>query len=72
MPNTNNLIEVTKQCPWCSKLSTVTVDSEQYRKYDGTQPIQVAFPDLSNDDREILLTGICCECWDTLKGPDED
>jgi hypothetical protein len=29
-------------------------------------PVQEAFPDLSDDDRERMLTGICPQCWDIL------
>ena len=33
--------------------------------------IQDAFPELSKEDRERLITGICPKCWKELFG-DED
>ena len=34
--------------------------------------IQIAFPDLTADQREILISGICPECWDKIFPPEED
>ena len=34
--------------------------------------VQVAFPELDDDDREFLLNGSTPEEWDELLGPEED
>lgn len=61
----------TKPCFMCSKAGKVTVDLEGYELYNAGVLIQDAFPDLSDDVREMLITGTHPECWDAMF-PDED
>jgi hypothetical protein len=61
------------QCPRCSKFTDLTIDTERLRKFFATplrdRPlIQEAFPDLTPSQREVLKTGYCDTCWDTLFG----
>ena len=49
-------------------LPTVTEERlQEWRPGDGTvgKPIQQVFPDLTNSQREFLMTGIIDEEWDT-------
>lgn len=63
---------ITKECPFCKELHSVTVPDEGLEKYRMGAYVQVAFPDLSADEREILISGTCGPCWDTyMKGPDD-
>lgn len=50
-------------CPFCGKKRVVTVNSEDYDKWENGELVQIAFPYLSASDREALITGICDECW---------
>lgn len=62
----------TTYCPICGKPHYVNVDPVGYQAWvDGT-PIQYALFDLTADERELLLTGIDPQCWDSLFGSDED
>lgn len=52
----------------------IPVTQEQldaWQRNRGTVLIQDAFPDLSPDDREFILTGITPEEWDEAFAPDE-
>ena len=53
----------------------IDVDPGRVKKWDllGTAAplVQVAFPDLDDDDREFLLNGTTPEEWDELMGPEE-
>ena len=60
-------ITITTHCDLCGKNHDVTVDYDQYRKWNGGMLIQNAMPDLSADDREMLQTGICPQCWEKFK-----
>ena len=71
--NTNNLpanITITKTCPFCGKPHSITVDRNEY--YSGMTArehgalIQDAFPNFTPSQREMLMTGICDECWDNM------
>ena len=52
----------------------IDVDPARVKGWDllGTAAphVQVAFPELSEDDREFLLNGITPEEWDELLGPE--
>lgn len=60
-------------CPICKGENSVRVDREGMLKYAGGAQIQVAFPNLSASERELLQTGICDPCWNkTMKDPDDN
>lgn len=68
---------VTRQCPFCSSENEITVDADQWAEFQrgaslglsaATHGIQVLFPELNADDREMLMTGICPPCWDRVVG----
>lgn len=59
-------------CPRCHKVHEVVVDFEDYTNYMmGDAKIQDAFPYLSANEREYILTGFCEDCWNNLFA-DED
>jgi hypothetical protein len=53
-------------CPMCGVENFVVVDGEDFDKWQAGTLIQDAFPHLSADEREQLLTGICTPCWDKM------
>lgn len=64
----------TPVCPMCGKRATLTVSKEGWEKYDRGRGdfIQVAFPELTPDEREMLMTGLHPHCWDAMLGPPVD
>ena len=47
--------------------------NEQYNNYiNQTDLIQRIFPEISPDKRELLISGICGECFDDMMYDDED
>ena len=51
----------------------VPVTEEQLAKYEsGMVLAQVAFPDLTPDQREFIMTGVTPEEWDEAFGDDEN
>ena len=63
-------VEITRTCPFCRKTYTFTVDKEAYESgmeaYKNGVLLQNAFPSFSPSIREMLKTGICGECWESL------
>jgi len=49
----------------------VTVLVSEFENWENGELIQKAFPELSADDRELLLTGICSKCWNEIFGDDD-
>lgn len=68
-------MNVIVNCPYCGKESNVLLTPEQWSRYNrylsGKGHIQNALPDLSAEERELLITGICEECWKKLEEDDE-
>lgn len=67
-----NTIEViTKECFICGKASTVVVPLDGWTAYKKGAFVQDAFPSLTADEREQLLTGVHGPCFDLMFPPDE-
>jgi hypothetical protein len=60
---------VTKPCTVCSRTSTLELDADAFEKwrFKGVY-VQNAFPAMSADQRELLITGTHGPCWDKLMG----
>jgi len=73
-PYLTEMVEVQcKPCSFCKKQSVLLVSYEGYLKYREGAFIQDAFPTLSADARELLITGTCPSCWEEhMKGPDDE
>ena len=64
-------ISVVTQCPFCGRANEVAVNEIDYLDWQDGMMAQDAFPYLSADEREMLISGICGECWDKMFGGDE-
>ena len=66
------MFDFSRTCPICSKVNTITIktvsDLDAWRKGAYAQD---AFPYLSAEDREVIISGICGSCWDKMF-PDEE
>lgn len=60
-------------CPICGRGNEVWANEEDYFdwSFDGVL-VQNAFPYLSADEREMLISGICPECWKKMWGDDDE
>ena len=75
----NRNLTVANRCPMCGKVHTVTVNDADFEKWQSGDSAQSAFPYLSADEREILISGTCSKCWDSMfslgkfsRGEDEE
>lgn len=55
----------------CGDTMTVTVKTDDWCAYNAGELVQRAFPYLSIDDRERIVTGTCERCWAALYAIDE-
>ena len=64
-------MDIITQCPFCGVAHIVYVSFDGYIawKYEGVCA-QDAFPELSDEDREMLISGICPDCWDKMEEMD--
>lgn len=61
----------TKPCVVCKQTSKVSVLRTEYRNWQLSTTVQKAFPNLSPEDRELLISGTHPACWDQLFGKEE-
>lgn len=64
-------ISVAIQCPFCDHAHEVKVNEVDFFDWLGGTIAQDAFPYLSADEREMLISGICGDCWDKMFGGEE-
>ena len=70
--NYKEVIVVTA-CPFCGHANEIAVNESDYWDWQDGELVQNAFPYLSADEREALISGICPKCWDSMFGQsDED
>lgn len=65
MVKITDCLKVTATCPFCGKVSTLYIDDIwNYGEWvEGNLSVQEAFPEFTPEERELLLTGICSDCW---------
>ena len=57
-------VDVTVNCALCGGINVLTLEVEAWEAYKrGESHVQALFPDLSVEDRELLCTRTCAECW---------
>lgn len=59
-------------CMECKKRFVVTVLADDYLKWKQGMLIQKAFPYLSAEIRELLISNICPDCWNIMFKDIED
>lgn len=70
MNNDKVIIEI--PCRQCGVVHKVRVGVDDlFAWQNGDKLIQDAFPYLSTDKRELLLTRICPDCWNRMFGQEE-
>lgn len=57
-------MEISIACVFCKKYHIIKVSEKGYKKWKAGELIQRALPKLSADERELLISGTCQECWD--------
>lgn len=69
-------MDIITKCPVCKSVYPVHLTREQGLRYGdyraGKGHIQDLLPELSDEDRERLITGICPECFASLCDEDDE
>ena len=59
---------IVTRCPFCGCANFVEVNEADYLDWQDGELVQRAFPYLSADEREMLVSGICPDCWEHMMG----
>lgn len=62
------------RCRICNNLHILKVTEESATEYlsSNRRHVQVIFPYLNAEERELLISHTCPKCWEDLFGSDED
>ena len=63
---------IVTRCPFCGHANEVEVNEADYWDWQDGELAQNAFPYLSAEEREMLISGICPDCWNKTFGEEED
>lgn len=63
---------VVTRCPLCGKANFVDVNEADYDDWSDGEKVTVAFPYLSANEREMLISGICPKCWENMLPPEPE
>ncbi len=70
IPQSPDSIILVRTCPICGKEVRKEVPAVAFYsgidKYQSGTRVQAAFPTFDSDTREMILTGICSECWNNM------
>lgn len=64
-------VRIERKCICCGQNKVVEMDSMAYLRWmEGDIHIQDVAPELSEDDRELLISGVCGPCFGEMFGED--
>lgn len=68
----NKEVTIITACPFCGHANEIEVNEADYWDWQDGELVQNAFPYLSADEREMLISGICPKCWENTFGGEEE
>lgn len=67
------MIKVVAQCSMCGSQATIEMTEDQYKRWKNQEDlIQNIFPNMSSGVRELLISGVCENCFDKLFPKEDD
>jgi hypothetical protein len=68
----DNKTQASIECVDCREIKTITIPTDGYKLWNEGAFIQNALRSTSADDRELLLSHICKDCYEKFKEEEED
>lgn len=62
----NEEFEISVCCPICGEYHSIFVERVDYWSWVRGKSPQNAFPYLNDSEREIVISGICSDCWNKM------
>ena len=56
-------VTIERKCPFCGTAHTAQYDREGFTKWQRGELVQRALPKSTSSERELLMTGICDDCF---------
>ena len=65
-------MKLEKTCIICNSVHEINVTAQQYSDWQNGALAQKVFTNLSSDERELLISGVCGKCFDCFFEDDDD
>ena len=65
-------ITIETRCPFCGAINHVAVFEADYDRWIDGELVQNAFPYLTADEKELLVSGLCLDCQKEVFDYDDD
>lgn len=65
-------VDIVKSCVCCHSVHDIYVNFNDWCDWDDGALAVEAFPYLEPAEREMLISGICPECWKKMWGDDDE
>lgn len=66
-------LKIVLRCLICEDTFIIDANTEDFNKWrEGKTNIQDCFPYMSPSNKELLLSGICEDCWDEMFKENEE
>lgn len=62
----NGKIKIKLSCKHCGHTEFVMVSEQGLKDYNSGMNIQRALPELTPDQREMIISNTCGKCWDKM------
>lgn len=60
------MVTITKDCIFCGKTNKTEMSAVEYMNWQMGDLLQVAAPRLSDNEREMIISGTCPKCWEKM------
>lgn len=67
-----NYKTIITRCPFCGHINFIEVNIADYLDWQNGALVQDAFPYLSAEKREAVISGICRTCQNNVFGEEEE
>lgn len=64
-------VQIENECTHCGDLNRILLDKEGFILWQQGEFVRNAWPHLSQDERELVISGTHKECWDAMFGDEE-
>lgn len=58
------MAHIEKTCCVCNEVHKIQINIDEYNNWLSGTLAQKAFPNMSEADRELLISGVCGKCFD--------
>lgn len=69
--NSAHVSIITRECIICHGVTVITVNFDKCYDWKNGSLIQNVWPNLTADQREIMINGTHSDCWDYMMGDGE-